>query len=133
MRKIKNLTILFCLAVIPVFCFSPEYFIEVIDKGPIFQLKVKTLETKNCICPLMIVESSVEPAQMGQDGIINLKITKDPNAKCLMAFGPHRGIFTFRKGYNLPDGYYGLIINDYNYGFLIISDEGVYFNAINCI
>jgi len=119
--------------VFPIFSCYHEYFVEVIDKGATFEIKMRTFENQNSICPLKLIKVNIEKPTAVQDGVIDLKVMKDPQGKCLMAIGPHRGSFTFRRGFSLPDGCYSLIINDNDYGFLEISEYGVYFNPINCL
>ncbi len=120
------------LTVFSIFGFTHEYFIEVEDKGPIFIIKMKTYKDYDSMRSLKIANMIIEKPALFEDGIIDLQVVESQD-RSLMEIGPQMGSFAFRKGINLPNGYYSLIINDQDYGYLTIWDNGIYFDPINCL
>ncbi|MFA6119123.1 MAG: hypothetical protein WCT85_03920 [Parachlamydiales bacterium] len=130
----KNIFIVLLSIILPIFAFSHEYFVEIEEKTDSFQLNLRTILKKNCMCPLRFYDVRIEKPTNVNYGMISLIVATDPKDICLMAFGYHRGSFIFYKDFQtLPNGIYYLIINDLNYGYLIISNFKVFLDPINCI
>ncbi len=102
---------------------SFEYIVKVEDKKEFFEIDIKTFEKKNSICSLIIDNMEIVPSQGEREGFLVFDVIADPNGKCLMAFGHHRGKFVFKKYEEIPLGLYHLIINSQDYGFLNITQE----------
>lgn len=68
---------------------------------------VETFE-QSSMCALKITKLNIEkpedafPSEILSLGKISVEFERDPNAICLMAFGPHRGTLTLVKGEQLP-------------------------------
>ena len=127
----KVFLILFMMIAFKGFSFIYDYHVDVVDNGISFQIKLRTLEQQNSMCSLVITDLYVDPPEAGCDGVFYMIVTRDPNGKCLMAFGPHKGCFSFKKGSRIPQGTYNLIINEEDYGFLVIDDNKAYLRPIN--
>ena len=71
------------------------------------QIYVETFE-QSSMCALKITKLNIEkpedayPSEILALGKISVEFESDPNAICLMAFGPHRGNLTLIKGEQLP-------------------------------
>lgn len=125
--------ILFSVFILPIFGFYREYFVEIENKEEIFLIKMKTFKEYSSIRPLKLMSMNVEKPTIFQDGAIFLQVVKIPMTQSFLEKGPYKGVFIFRKGQSFPDGYYNLIINNEDYGFLIILGNKIYFDPINCL
>lgn len=123
----------FLLCLLPLVGFSQELFVEVEDRGTFFQIKMRTYQDQNSMCQLKLASINIEKSTFARDGQIILQVIKDTHKRCQEAIGPYKGCFTLRKGLNLPEGRYSLIINEEDYGFLYIFPDEVYFDPINCL
>lgn len=71
------------------------------------KIYVETFE-QSAMCALKITKLNIEkpedvyPSEILSLGRISVEFETDPNAICLMAFGPHRGTLTLVKGEQLP-------------------------------
>ena len=128
----KKYFLFFITAFLPLFS-NYDFFVQPVDLDKFFQLKVRTFEDQLTIVPLVLESFYVIPAEKGDNGLFILNIIKDPNGKHLNAIGPNKGVFTFQRSVDIPDGEYNLIINNVDYGFLNISEEGIFLNLINCL
>lgn len=105
-----------------------QYSGEVVSS---FNLKVQTSEQQDSMCGLVV--SKVEmtnPQQLLEGEVLPVKELKiefirNPNAMCLMAFGPDRGSVNLSVGKSLPKlmGVYQLTINGEDYGLLRVGME----------
>lgn len=117
------------------FASAKEYNVDVktvLEDAKKVQINVETTEQMSSMCGLTVTKLEItNPVALGFLDIdmdtplrqIKVKFENDPNAMCLMAFGPHRGGIALDIGYSLPNvlGEYDLIINDVNYGKLNVS------------
>lgn len=96
-----------------------------------FTLQVATNEIQSAMCGLQLTKLEItNPTEALEDKIpavkdLKLEFALNPNAMCLMAFGPHRGSATLQIGPTLPNavGVYNLVINNEDYGIIRVGVE----------
>ncbi len=117
------------------FASAKEYNVElktVLEDAKKVQISVETTEQMSSMCGLKVTKLEITnpvaldflPVDMDTPvRQIKVNFQTDPNAMCLMAFGPHRGGIALDIGYSIPSvlGEYDLVINDVNYGKLNVS------------
>lgn len=81
--------------------------IKITQDQDLVKVYVETFE-QSSMCALKITKLNIEkpedafPSEILSLGKISVEFERDPNAICLMAFGPHRGTLTLVKGEQLP-------------------------------
>ncbi len=128
----KLFMMLTCLCGFNFFDYTPEYAVRVEDGFEEFQINIKSFQEKNNICFLKLEKLDILNPKEHQNGSIQMEFKYDPNSKALMAIGHHKGRAVIDKSL-LENGCYSLIINNHEYGFLIIDQNGVYFQSINIL
>lgn len=111
--------------------FTVEINNDRVSEAKEFGLHVTTVETHSSMCGLTLTKVEVTKSLV-PNGIeimpvddLKLNFELNPNAICMMAFGPHRGGATLAIGEALPklSGLYNLVINGEDYGILRVNAQ----------
>lgn len=128
----KKTLLKFLLFLMPIFCFSNQYFVEIEDNEDSFDIKIREFENRKNT--RLILEDLYIELPERRYGIISLDVDQSHYVRRTNKSNFYdESIFTFYKELHFIEGDYLLYINDEYYGSIHITEDEIYFDPINCL